>query len=90
LISFVVSSCFCTYFIQETIADYLNYDVITKIDIKYETKLKFPIISICNINPFNSEYLKENYPHVEELKMEYSFIAKAIAYDHENRTYQWK
>jgi hypothetical protein len=86
LIFFLVSSSFCAYFIQESIADYLNYDVITKIDIKYETKLKFPIISICNINPFNSEYFKETYPQFSELGMEHSYLSKAIAYDHENRT----
>ena len=86
-ICFLISSGWCAYFIHESIADYLNYDVVvTKIDIKYETKWKFPIISICNLNLFNSEYSNQYFKNQENLDMRFSYLAKAITANHVNRT----
>ena len=89
-ICFLISSGWCTYFIQQSVADYLNYDVVTKIDIKYETKLKFPIVSICNLNLFNTDYvngyLTSLLDEKENFDMNTFKSVKALASDHENRT----
>ena len=50
VICFLASSGICAWFIYNSITDYLNYDVVTNIEINYLNKIRFPIISICNIN----------------------------------------
>jgi len=40
------SASWCVWFMSKSILDYLNYDVISKTDIKYETHLLFPIITL--------------------------------------------
>ena len=46
----------CSWLMSRTVIDYLNYDVITKTEVKYETQLIFPVITICNTNIFSTEY----------------------------------
>ncbi len=56
-IAFLLGSAFtCSWFISKSITDYYNYSVTTKTIIKNVNKLKFPIVSICNINPFTTNY----------------------------------
>ena len=49
----ISSAVACGWFISRSIMDYLNFDVITKTDVRYESNLIFPIVSICNLNLFN-------------------------------------
>jgi hypothetical protein len=49
-IFFLVSVSFCGYSIYSSISDYLNYNVITNIKIKQTNKIKFPVVTICNLN----------------------------------------
>ena len=58
LIFSLLSSCWCSWFIFRNIADYLSHSVITKTLVKHENGLIFPIVGICNLNPFNTEYAK--------------------------------
>ena len=51
-ISLILSTGCCFWFMTDSINDYFQYDVVTKIDIKYQNELVFPIIGICNQNPF--------------------------------------
>ena len=44
------------YFISETILNYLNYDVVTNIITYDQRKPLFPTISICNQNPFVTDF----------------------------------
>ena len=44
----IVSYSSCAWFMFTSIVDYLNYDVVTNIDIKYMSRIKFPVVSICN------------------------------------------
>lgn len=48
LILSFVSAGFCSMLIIKNVNDYLSYQVITKTNVNYETKLKFPVVSICN------------------------------------------
>ena len=49
----------CSWLMSRTVIDYFNYDVITKTEVKYETHLIFPVITICNTNPFTTEYSRK-------------------------------
>ncbi len=55
-ICFLVSFGFCCWFIVESIFSYLSYDIVTSIKVSFENKLKFPIVSICNLNYFATDY----------------------------------
>ncbi len=47
LIFFVVSTLCSCYFIYRSFEDYYSYDVVTKIDVIYESKSLFPTVSFC-------------------------------------------
>jgi hypothetical protein len=59
LILSLVSFGWCAWFMSRSIIDYFSYDVISKTEFKYETSLLFPVITICNLNQFNTEYSRE-------------------------------
>ena len=44
----LASAVGCIYFIQRITTDYLNYDVITKIELINENPMRFPAFTICN------------------------------------------
>lgn len=54
----------CCYMVVKTITEYLKYEVVTKIRKEIRFHVKFPIVSICNTNPFvtqaASDYIKES------------------------------
>ena len=56
LVFLLGSAGVCGWFISRSINDYLNYNVITKTIIKNVNKMNYPIISICNLNPFATNY----------------------------------
>ena len=56
LFCFLGSFGVCAWFIYQSVLDYLNYDVVTKFDIKYEDSLTFPIVTICNLNYFSTPF----------------------------------
>ena len=52
------SGSLCSYFIIASIQDYLRYDVVTSIKIKNENPIRFPAVTICNLNIFSSSSSK--------------------------------
>lgn len=44
------------YFISSTVSSYLDYDVVTNINVYNENSALFPSVSICNQNPFVTDY----------------------------------
>ena len=59
LVLSLLSVAWCGWFMSRNIIDFFGYDVITKTEIKYETSLVFPVITICNLNAFNTDYSRE-------------------------------
>ena len=59
LILSIVSASYCGLLISKSITDYYNFDVITKTEVKYETILKFPVITLCSLNTFNTDYAND-------------------------------
>ena len=57
LLAFV--SCLCSYTIVILTVSYLSYDVITTSRQITETSSVFPKVTICNSNPFQTEYAVE-------------------------------
>ena len=65
----LISICFCTFLIIETIIQYYKYDVTTKIRDNYLDNMTFPTITLCNTNPMGTskathlirEYYLERY-----------------------------
>ena len=56
VVCFLLSSSWCSWFIVRSISDYMNYNVVTKTIIKHKTGLRFPVIGICNLNPFLTDH----------------------------------
>jgi hypothetical protein len=59
IISFLVSSGLCAYFIFDGIKSYLEFEVITKIEFENDIPAIFPSIVICTRNAFSTSYSKE-------------------------------
>jgi hypothetical protein len=57
----LVSIGFCAYLIIKAILDYLNFDVTSKIRLVNESPMTYPMISICNTNPFITKFAKEYF-----------------------------
>ncbi len=55
IISFIISLAICTYTIYESITSYFDYEVISRINVKNEGYIDFPMIKICNINPLTTK-----------------------------------
>ena len=64
LIIFSFGTCF---FLIRTIFDYLEFDVVSQIRVYNEQTLVYPVISICEVNPFTS---KEAENILSECKIE--------------------
>lgn len=43
---------FCSFMVAKAIAQYLDFEALTKIYLKRENEIAFPVVSICNVNPF--------------------------------------
>ena len=82
IVCFLISFGICCWFIIQSILDYLSYQVITNIKVNYENKIKFPIVTICNLNFFATNY---SYKVVESLfntsipPMYYGNFAKVLS-----------
>jgi hypothetical protein len=52
----ILSSGLCSYLVIQLIISYLSYGVSTASRTLYETPALFPKITICNANPFTTQY----------------------------------
>ena len=55
-VCFCVSSAACAFFIATSLIEYFQFDVVSKSTVNYVAKIDFPIISICDTNPFTTEF----------------------------------
>ena len=69
------------YFISHTILNFLSYEVITNIKSYDDHNIVFPTVTICNQNPFVTEF-SVNY--INELLMEYISTNKSKLLDIKN------
>jgi acid-sensing ion channel 2 len=59
LVCVIASGGICSYLIIELIMGYLSYNVSTTSRTSYETPATFPKVTICNVNPFTTQYAVE-------------------------------
>lgn len=59
IIFFIIASGFCSFFIFQSIEQYLNFEVTTRVRYIYEKPMIFPMITICNKNPLTTKYSEE-------------------------------
>ena len=55
-IFFIGCASFCFFLIKDSIMSYLDYDVVTRIDLIQENPAPFPTITFCNLNKKYSKY----------------------------------
>jgi hypothetical protein len=66
LICVLASSGLCSYLIIELILSYFSYDVNTTSRTLYETPATFPKVTICNLNPFTTQYAIEFLKNINQ------------------------
>jgi len=83
LLSLLIFSALCSFLIAKTITNYLQYEVVTKINLVNENPSPFPTISICNLAPFDrfsSKSRKFLSKIVNNVSYEYKFGANTNSY----------
>jgi hypothetical protein len=74
LISFIASFCGCSYTIYRSVTSYFQFEVISRTETKSVNDFNFPMIKICNLNPFKTDYafniLKELINHKDEINLD--------------------
>ena len=56
ILLFIGCAAYCSYLINDSIMSYLEYDVVTRIDLIYENPARFPAITFCNLNKKFTKY----------------------------------
>jgi hypothetical protein len=72
---FLLFSSFTGYSVCKNIIDYYEYKVVTEIEIVHEKPTEFPVVTICNANPFTSQTAQDLI----------SFIVKNYSFSNTNR-----
>jgi len=54
LLGFLILLGFMIYFVAKSIIEYKNYEFVTISLVKTETTVEFPVVTICNLNPFTT------------------------------------
>lgn len=71
LVFFLISVGICVFMIVRTMSQYLSFGVTTQIARINQAEMKFPAVSICNVNPLvslaGSEYIKNEYEEMFNL-----------------------
>jgi hypothetical protein len=67
----IASSGFCSYLIIELILNYYSYGVSTTSRTLYETPATFPKVTICNTNPFTTQYAVE---YLKKINQEFNSV----------------
>ena len=55
-VSWLAGASFTGYLIVQNISDFFSYDVITKSRINIETPMRLPGVTVCNLDPFVTNY----------------------------------
>jgi acid-sensing ion channel 5 len=85
-ISFVLSTALCSVLIIQSIIQYLEFEVITKVRIVGETEAEFPRITICNLNRYHTEYARSLYEKNKNIKpFEFDKMSYSLSNDEKKR-----
>ena len=56
ILCFLLFSSICCYMMSHTIQEYIKFEVVSRVDVKYENEIVFPMITICRDNPFSTDF----------------------------------
>lgn len=56
IICFLISLASCSYFVLQSVLNFLDYEVMTSIQTIYEQESEFPVVSICFSKPSDPRY----------------------------------
>jgi hypothetical protein len=74
---FLVSSGLCVHLLLESTLEFFSYKVKTNIEVVNDSEANFPVVSICNLNPFKThdpKIHKELHDILESPKFNYSYV----------------
>ena len=74
----LVASGLASYTVIESFIDYFSYGVVTTSRTMFEIPTLFPKVTICNVNPFTTEYA---YNFLKELDTSNSFFDKILTFE---------
>lgn len=65
IVSLAICASLAGFLVYMSITDYLSFEVVTKSFVSHESPTDFPTITICNLNPYNTnrsiEFIKSIY-----------------------------
>jgi RAB protein geranylgeranyltransferase component A len=83
-ISFLLSTALCSVLIIQSIIQYLEFEVITKVRIVGETEAEFPRITICNLNRYHTEYAMSIYEKNRNMTL-FEFYKMSVLLSNEDK-----
>ena len=69
LVITILSSCVCVVLITQAMIEYLKYSVTTKTRLLQEQQSVFPTVTICQVNPFSTDYATDIMIHANATNM---------------------
>jgi len=63
----------CIYMCTEAVLDYLDWEVLTKVRVYSEIPIEFPVITVCNLNPWTGNLSVDLMRKIYEEKNNKSF-----------------
>ncbi|XP_012942498.1 acid-sensing ion channel 5-like [Aplysia californica] len=64
----LAGACLATFNLSQTLKDFLHNPTTTETTVDYKSKMEFPVITICNLNPLRlSIYNKTEPEFIEHL-----------------------
>jgi hypothetical protein len=80
IMCYLLSACLCSWFIVDIMTKYYEREVVTRINVKKETRLEFPIVYVCS--RLNSTLLEDRIISakfdLKELKLDQEFQKVAL------------
>ena len=89
IVCFLVSFSWCCWFMVRSINDYLEFGVTSLIEVKYEHKLKFPVITICYLNLIKSnslnDLIRKNFGYIPSFNLYGMVVVKTREFYYSNQ-----
>jgi hypothetical protein len=69
ILCLIVSSSWCAFIIIKSVNDYASNKVVTNMHLRYRNKLNFPVVTICNVNPFTTAFARQQIEFIFDPKL---------------------
>ena len=86
LLCLLASSVLCSIVVIQSVNEYLEFDVVTKIRVKNEKSTTFPAITLCHMNPFSTKSGNEFFSNLLRDQINSSLTSSNEIINHIERT----